>query len=47
MSEREVYMARVVSIGAQDFEALILKNNFYVDKTHFIKSGGKAMISLL
>ncbi len=30
-------MARVVSIGAQDFEALILKNNFYVDKTHFIK----------
>lgn len=30
-------MARVVSIGAQDFEALISGNNFYVDKTHFIK----------
>ena len=30
-------MARVVSIGAQDFEALITNNCFYVDKTLFIK----------
>lgn len=30
-------MARTVSIGAQDFEELITKNNFYVDKTLFIK----------
>ena len=30
-------MARTVSIGAQDFEALISRNNFYIDKTHFIK----------
>ncbi len=30
-------MARTVSIGAQDFAELITKNNFYVDKTNFIK----------
>ncbi len=30
-------MARTVSIGAQDFEELITRNNFYVDKTLFIK----------
>lgn len=30
-------MARTVSIGAQDFEEIIRKNNFYVDKTSFIK----------
>ena len=30
-------MARTVSIGAQDFEELITKKNFYVDKTLFIK----------
>ncbi len=30
-------MARVVGIGHQDFETLIQKNCFYVDKTNFIK----------
>ncbi len=30
-------MARTVAIGIQDFETLIQKNCFYVDKTHFIK----------
>ena len=30
-------MARTVSIGVQDFEKLISKNDFYVDKTNFIK----------
>ena len=30
-------MARVVSIGEQDFEGLITRNNFYIDKTHLIK----------
>lgn len=30
-------MARTVAIGAQDFEEIIRKNNFYVDKTSFIK----------
>ncbi len=30
-------MARTVSIGRQDFEKLRLSNNFYVDKTHFIR----------
>ncbi len=28
---------RVVSIGSQDFENLITHNDFYIDKTHFIK----------
>ncbi len=30
-------MARTVAIGRQDFEKLIKRNNFYVDKTDFIK----------
>lgn len=30
-------MARVVSIGAQDFDQLISNDCFYVDKTLFIK----------
>ena len=30
-------MARVVSIGRQDFEKIRTRNNFYVDKTHFIR----------
>ncbi|MDE7212403.1 MAG: AAA family ATPase, partial [Lachnospiraceae bacterium] len=30
-------MARTVSIGRQDFEKLIRHNNFYVDKTGFIR----------
>ncbi|MDE7187434.1 MAG: AAA family ATPase, partial [Lachnospiraceae bacterium] len=29
-------MARTVGIGHQDFEKIRVKNNFYVDKTHFI-----------
>ena len=32
-----VGMARTVSIGAQDFEELIRKHCFYIDKTFFIK----------
>ncbi|MCI8646370.1 MAG: AAA family ATPase [Firmicutes bacterium] len=35
-------MARVVSIGRQDFEKLRMRNNFYVDKTHFIKEWWEA-----
>lgn len=30
-------MARTVSIGKQDFEKVISRNNFYIDKTMFIK----------
>ena len=30
-------MARTVSIGNQDFEKMIQRNCFYVDKTSFIK----------
>ena len=30
-------MARVVGIGHQDFETVRRKNNFYIDKTEFIK----------
>ena len=30
-------MARTVGIGKQDFEKIIVNNNFYVDKTMFIK----------
>ena len=30
-------MARTISIGQQNFSELIVKNNFYVDKTMFIK----------
>ncbi len=35
-------MARVISIGRQDFEKLRERNNFYVDKTHFIKEWWEA-----
>ena len=35
--ETEVHMARTISIGEQDFGDLISGNNFYIDKTHFIK----------
>lgn len=30
-------MARIVGIGHQDFSQLITNNNFYIDKTYFIK----------
>lgn len=30
-------MARSTGIGIQDFSKIIERNNFYVDKTHFIK----------
>ncbi len=30
-------MARTVSIGRQDFERIRVNNNFYIDKTHFIR----------
>ena len=32
-----VVMPRTVGIGHQDFEQMIMKNNFYIDKTMFIK----------
>ncbi len=35
-------MGRTISIGRQDFEKLRMKNNFYVDKTHFIKEWWEA-----
>ncbi len=35
-------MARMVSIGNQDFESLRKRNNFYVDKTGFIKEWWEA-----
>ncbi len=35
-------MARTISIGRQDFEKMRMKNNFYVDKTHFIKEWWEA-----
>lgn len=35
-------MARTVGIGRQDFEKIRIKNNFYVDKTHFIKEWWEA-----
>ncbi len=35
-------MARTISIGQQDFETIRIKNNFYVDKTHFIKEWWEA-----
>jgi Predicted AAA-ATPase. len=34
-------MARTVGIGNQDFEKIRMKNNFYVDKTAFIKEWWK------
>ena len=30
-------MARTVGLGKQDFEKVISRNNFYIDKTMFIK----------
>lgn len=30
-------MARVIGIGKQDFEKIIVNHNFYVDKTNFIR----------
>ncbi|MDE6627472.1 MAG: AAA family ATPase [Lachnospiraceae bacterium] len=36
-------MARAVSIGAQNFEKIILNNCFYVDKTVFIKEWWESM----
>lgn len=35
-------MARTVGIGHQDFEEVIEKNNFYVDKTDFIREWWEA-----
>ena len=40
-------MARRVSIGYQEFEDIIINDLFYVDKTQFIKSGGREEIVLL
>lgn len=36
-SEGDLCMPKIVSIGRQDFESIILNNAFYVDKTLFIK----------
>lgn len=30
-------MQRIIGIGKQDFEKIVVNNNFYIDKTHFIK----------
>ena len=35
-------MARTVSIGRQDFEKIRISNNFYIDKTHFIREWWEA-----
>lgn len=35
-------MARTIGIGKQDFEKIRMKNNFYIDKTHFIKEWWEA-----
>ena len=35
-------MERIVGVGKQDFEDLRVKNNFYIDKTHFIKEWWEA-----
>lgn len=35
-------MARVAGIGKQDFEKVRVSNNFYVDKTHFIRQWWEA-----
>ena len=35
-------MARTVSIGRQDFQRIRESNNFYVDKTHFIREWWEA-----
>ena len=34
---RREYMAKIISIGDQSFESIREKNNFYIDKTSFIK----------
>jgi len=39
---KEADMSRTVSIGCQDFEKLRLRNNFYVDKTAFIREWWEA-----
>ena len=39
---KEAGMPRTVSIGCQDFEKLRVRNNFYVDKTMFIKEWWEA-----
>ena len=36
-------MARTVAIGIQDFEKVITRNVFYVDKTFFIQEWWEAM----
>ena len=35
-------MGRTIGIGHQNFEDIRIKNNFYVDKTHFIKEWWEA-----
>ena len=35
-------MARTVGIGHQDFEKVRVKNNFYIDKTDFIREWWEA-----
>ena len=35
-------MARVIGIGKQDFEKIIVNHNFYVDKTNFIREWWKS-----
>ena len=35
-------MARTAGIGLQDFEEIRIKDNFYVDKTGFIKEWWEA-----
>ena len=37
-------MARVVGIGNQSFESIREKDNFYVDKTFFIKCNKEVLI---
>ena len=32
-----IHMAKTVGIGIQSFEEVIERNNFYIDKTSFIK----------
>ena len=39
---KERAMARTVSIGRQDFEKIRISNNFYIDKTHFIREWWEA-----
>lgn len=39
-------MARTVAIGRQDFEAIILDDCFYIDKTNFIKEWWENMDSV-